>query len=320
MMSNTQLIRVVGFCLAFIFLSALGCEVWATQMSTGDTVDLAIEYTTAYPGRFVVISVLMKNPVPICAFDVQFTLGGWNLADFNITSTYADSAQVPVDTCPSPDTVCTVDTCSCGGGQPDTCPCMTWTHFTVRECYLDTARSLIRHWERISSHCCSDTSQPCHCVTVVGMARLLSCDSSIAPRANYDTLFRLGVDLSCLCDADTGRRVYFMVSPGFTFFSDNLGHKVPFKYHMGEVDAWWSVPGDASGDSVVDAGDLVYILNYLFAHGPTPCVTEAADPDSSGEVDAGDLVYLLNYLFRHGPAPKPGLACYQLHAAIRQEE
>jgi len=318
-MNKTQLIRVIGFCLAFIFLSALGCEVWATQMPAGDTVDLAIEYTTAYPGRFVVISVLMKNPVPICAFDVQFTLGGWDLADFKISSIYADSELVPIDTCPRPDTVCTVDTCSCGEGEPDTCACMTWTHFTVRECYLDTARSLIGNWEKVSSHCCTDTSQPCHCVTVVGMAGLLSCDHSIPPRANYDTLFRLGVDLSCVCDADTGRRVYFLVSPGFTFFSDNLGHKVPLKYHMGELDAWWSVPGDASGDSVVDASDLIFLLNYLFVHGPAPCITEAADPDSSGEVDAGDLIYVLNYLFVHGPVPHQGLACHQSHAVRREE-
>jgi hypothetical protein len=310
MMNKTKLIQVVGFCFAFIFLGAGGFEVWATQMAAGDTVELVVDYNTAYPGRFVEIAVLMKNPVPICGFDIQFTLGGWDLADFRVDSTYADSESVPIDTCPSPDIVCTVDTCSCGEGEPDTCACMTWDHFTVRDCFLDTVGSLINNWGRISSHCCTpDTNRPCECVTVLGLSALLNCDNAIPPRANYDTLFRLGVDLSCLCDVDTGRKVYFLVSSGFTHFSDDQGHKVPFKYYMGELLAWWSEPGDANGDGLVSAADLVFLLNYLFQGGPEPCIWEAADPDSSGEVNAADIVWLLNYLFLHGPAPLRGYGC-----------
>jgi hypothetical protein len=60
--------------------------------------------------------------------------------------------------------------------------------------------------------------------------------------------------------------------------------------------------GDVTKDGVVDASDLISVLNYLFAHGPVP-PWPAGDVNSDGTVDASDLIYLLNYLFAHGPAP-----------------
>jgi hypothetical protein len=61
--------------------------------------------------------------------------------------------------------------------------------------------------------------------------------------------------------------------------------------------------GDASGDGVVDASDLVYLLNYLFASGPPPNPLAVGDVTCDGIVDISDVVYLLNYLFIHGPQP-----------------
>lgn len=63
------------------------------------------------------------------------------------------------------------------------------------------------------------------------------------------------------------------------------------------------IRGDANGDSRVDAGDIVYLINYLFKNGPAPYPLAAGDVDCNGTIDAGDIVYLLNYLFRSGPAP-----------------
>jgi hypothetical protein len=62
--------------------------------------------------------------------------------------------------------------------------------------------------------------------------------------------------------------------------------------------------GDANHDGVVDAGDAVYLLNYLFARGPLPVPYSAGDANSDTVVDAADLVYLINYLFVEGPPPK----------------
>jgi hypothetical protein len=71
------------------------------------------------------------------------------------------------------------------------------------------------------------------------------------------------------------------------------------------ISPWgWDYRGDVNGDGIVDASDLVYLLNYLFVHGPAPVPLSEADVTCDGIVDASDLVYLLNYLFVHGPEPK----------------
>jgi uncharacterized Zn ribbon protein len=61
--------------------------------------------------------------------------------------------------------------------------------------------------------------------------------------------------------------------------------------------------GDCNGDGVIDAGDVVYLINYLFQNGAAPDPIEAGDANLDGEVDPGDVVYLINYLFREGPPP-----------------
>jgi hypothetical protein len=62
--------------------------------------------------------------------------------------------------------------------------------------------------------------------------------------------------------------------------------------------------GDVNNDGVIDLGDIVYLINYLFKGGPAPiqelCVGDCNHDDV---VDLGDVVYLINYLFRGGPAP-----------------
>ena len=61
--------------------------------------------------------------------------------------------------------------------------------------------------------------------------------------------------------------------------------------------------GDATGNGVIDVGDIVYLINYLFKGGPAPNPLEAGDATCDGKVDVGDVVYLINYLFKTGPPP-----------------
>ncbi len=61
--------------------------------------------------------------------------------------------------------------------------------------------------------------------------------------------------------------------------------------------------GDANNDSMVDAGDIVYLITYLYRNGPEPVPYEVGDVNCDGEVNAADVVYLINYLFRNGPPP-----------------
>ncbi|UCB53498.1 MAG: right-handed parallel beta-helix repeat-containing protein, partial [Candidatus Zixiibacteriota bacterium] len=62
--------------------------------------------------------------------------------------------------------------------------------------------------------------------------------------------------------------------------------------------------GDAGADGVIDIGDIVYLVNYLFKAGPAPrpaaCV---GDVVKDSTVDVGDIVYLMGYLYRGGPPP-----------------
>jgi len=61
--------------------------------------------------------------------------------------------------------------------------------------------------------------------------------------------------------------------------------------------------GDVSGDGVVDVGDVVYLINYLYKNGSPPYPLVAGDVNADGIVDVGDVVYLINYLFKNGPPP-----------------
>jgi hypothetical protein len=64
------------------------------------------------------------------------------------------------------------------------------------------------------------------------------------------------------------------------------------------------MPGDANGDEVVDIGDAVYELNYLYRGGPAPVFWECGDPTADSEIDIGYVVYLVNYLFKNGVDPQ----------------
>lgn len=66
------------------------------------------------------------------------------------------------------------------------------------------------------------------------------------------------------------------------------------------------VCGNVNNDGVVDVGDVVYMINYLFKVGPAPIPTNCVgDINNDNAVDVGDVVYLINYLFKGGPAPDP---------------
>ena len=61
--------------------------------------------------------------------------------------------------------------------------------------------------------------------------------------------------------------------------------------------------GDINSDGFIDAGDMVFCMNYLFANGPAPTPLQIGDVDCDGEVNIADVVYLSNYLFLAGPPP-----------------
>ena len=63
------------------------------------------------------------------------------------------------------------------------------------------------------------------------------------------------------------------------------------------------IRGDANGDGVIDAVDIVYLINYLFNETSPPDPLWLGDANCDGKVDVVDIVYLINYLFGEGPPP-----------------
>jgi hypothetical protein len=61
--------------------------------------------------------------------------------------------------------------------------------------------------------------------------------------------------------------------------------------------------GDCTGDGVIDGGDVVSLINYLFIGGPAPYPIQSADVNCDGGINSTDVVYLINYLFISGPPP-----------------
>jgi len=74
-------------------------------------------------------------------------------------------------------------------------------------------------------------------------------------------------------------------------------------YAVNIVNAVSSNCGDATNDGMVNVGDAVQLINYIFRDGPAPVPVCQGDASGDGEIDVGDAVYLIRYLFKGGPAP-----------------
>ncbi len=61
--------------------------------------------------------------------------------------------------------------------------------------------------------------------------------------------------------------------------------------------------GDCNGDAIIDIGDVVYLVNYLYRNGVSPNPLETGDVNCDEQINVGDVVYLINYLFKSGMAP-----------------
>ena len=65
--------------------------------------------------------------------------------------------------------------------------------------------------------------------------------------------------------------------------------------------------GDVNGDGIINIGDVVYLVSYLYKNGPAPDPSWVGDANSDGVVNIGDVVYLVSYLYKGGPPPcSPG--------------
>jgi hypothetical protein len=63
------------------------------------------------------------------------------------------------------------------------------------------------------------------------------------------------------------------------------------------------VCGDADGNAIVNVSDVVYLITYIFAGGPSPDPLATGDVDMNEIVNVSDAVYLIGYIFGGGPPP-----------------
>ena len=57
-------------------------------------------------------------------------------------------------------------------------------------------------------------------------------------------------------------------------------------------------------DAIIDIGDIVSLINYVFYGGPPPAPDlSCGDVNCDGVVDIGDIVFLISYVFYGGPLP-----------------
>jgi hypothetical protein len=61
--------------------------------------------------------------------------------------------------------------------------------------------------------------------------------------------------------------------------------------------------GDANGDTHVNVGDAVFLINYIFKLAAVPNPLAAGDANCDGHVNVGDAVSLINFVFKSGAAP-----------------
>ena len=67
--------------------------------------------------------------------------------------------------------------------------------------------------------------------------------------------------------------------------------------YVANFEAEVGLPGDANGDGIVNALDIVIIVNYIFGETPAEFVFENADINEDGVVNALDLVAIVNLIF-----------------------
>jgi hypothetical protein len=69
----------------------------------------------------------------------------------------------------------------------------------------------------------------------------------------------------------------------------------------------WDYRGDVNipyGDGIVELGDIVFLINFVFRGGDPPIPYWEGDVNCDGVIELGDIVFLINYVFRNGPVPR----------------
>ena len=91
---------------------------------------------------------------------------------------------------------------------------------------------------------------------------------------------------------DKLNRLTKVVSPlgETTYTYDALGNRLSRTFKANKVS---SIPGDANGDGIVDANDIVEIANYIMGKASKSFIFSAADVTEDGKVDIADIIKIV---------------------------
>jgi len=85
-----------------------------------------------------------------------------------------------------------------------------------------------------------------------------------------------------------------------------------YHYYCDNSNGFFSIitcsPGDVTGDGVVEMGDVVFLINYIFKGGSAPDPLANGDVNADCLVELADVVYLINYVYKNGDPPLIGCA------------
>jgi hypothetical protein len=85
-----------------------------------------------------------------------------------------------------------------------------------------------------------------------------------------------------------------------------IGESQSTNYQL-KIGYWYGgkpfVCGDVNGTGNMDIADIVYLVSYLFKHGPEPDPLYCGNANGDGNVNIADIVYLVAFIFKHGPMP-----------------
>ena len=112
----------------------------------------------------------------------------------------------------------------------------------------------------------------------------------------YDTIISCDTLPPFDCDttefASTLDTIYYTDSTEFAFFDGS-------RTFLSSC-----VNGDVNETGIINATDVIYLVNFLFNSGPAPtCSLLTGDVNCTGTTTAADIIYLVNFVFNSGPPP-----------------
>jgi len=63
--------------------------------------------------------------------------------------------------------------------------------------------------------------------------------------------------------------------------------------------------GDVNHSGSVEAGDIIFLVAYVYRSGPAPEPIAIGDANAIPPITSSDIIYLVNYVFKSGPPPPP---------------